>query len=248
MKRKYLLFFLPSFVLIAFFYLGPGMIALWYAFTNKTLTGINATQYRFVGFENFIEMFRDPRVGGAAMRTLIFLVCSGLVGQQVLGLLLALLQKGRNKTFVRIIGIVVLIPWIAPEVVGAFCLYAFFGNNGTLNAGLTKFLGMEGITWLFSFPMTTVTIANIWRGTAFSMMIYRAALSSIPSELGEYAYLEGIGIWQKVRYVTLPLIKETIVTNSILVTLGTMGVFGLIYLLTGGGPSGGVSDPAAVFV
>ena len=94
----------------------------------------------------------------------------------------------------------------------------------------------EPIAWLVAFPMVSVVIANIWHGTAFSMMQFQAALDDIPAEIEESANLDGANWFQKLIYITIPMIKSTIVTDTILITLKTLAVFGLIYAMTGGGP------------
>jgi multiple sugar transport system permease protein len=84
--------------------------------------------------------------------------------------------------------------------------------------------------------MTSVIIANIWRGTAFSMMVFQAALDDVPREVEEAAALDGATRWGVIRHVTIPMVRGTIGTNMMLVTLQTLGVFTLIFTMTGGGP------------
>ncbi|MNW60771.1 Lactose transport system permease protein LacF [compost metagenome] len=117
----------------------------------------------------------------------------------------------------------------------AFCMVAFFSDNGSLNQILGWF-GVSPISWLFSFPMVSVIIANIWHGTAFSMMVYQSALDDIPKEVEEAAIIDSATGFQIVRHITIPMVKGSIVTNMMLVTLQTLGVFTLIYTMTGGGP------------
>ncbi len=83
--------------------------------------------------------------------------------------------------------------------------------------------------------MLAVILANVWRGTAFSMLVYPAALSDVPPELQEAAEVDGASVWQRLRYVTLPMIRRSIVTNLMLITLQTLAVFGLIFVMTGAG-------------
>jgi multiple sugar transport system permease protein len=81
-----------------------------------------------------------------------------------------------------------------------------------------------------------VSLANVWRGTAFSMLVYSAALSEVPVELEEAAEIDGAGRVRRLWSVTIPLIKRAVATNLMLVTLQTLAVFGLIYTMTRGGP------------
>jgi multiple sugar transport system permease protein len=165
----------------------------------------------------------------------VFLVFSAIIGQQALGLTLALLMNNRSRTFRRIIGTLVLTGWVTPEIVVAFIFFAFFSDNGTLNTMLGA-VGIEPVKWLYQYPMTSVVIANIWHGTAFSMLVFQAALGGVPKEVEEAAMIDGANAWQRLWRITLPMIKGSIVTNMVLITLQTLGLFTLIYALTGGGP------------
>jgi multiple sugar transport system permease protein len=89
---------------------------------------------------------------------------------------------------------------------------------------------------LYAAPIIAVSLANIWRGTAFSMLVYSAALSEIPKEIEESAEMDGAGGWRRLAFVTLPMITRAIMTNLMLITLQTLSVFGLIFAMTRGGP------------
>jgi multiple sugar transport system permease protein len=119
-------------------------------------------------------------------------------------------------------------------VVAGFAWYAFLYKTGTLNA-LLHHIGLSQ-DWLYTTPMLAVILANTWRGTAFSMLVYSAALSDVPPELLEAAAVDGASSWKRLRYVTVPLIRRSIVSNLMLITLQTLASFGLIYVMTGGGP------------
>lgn len=229
------LFLLPTLLLLSVFVVGPILLTFYFAFTNMSLTGAAAQNIEFVGFQNFISMFEDPNFRLSVLKTIVFLIFSAVIGQQVLGFIIALLMRERNRSFRRIIGIIVLAGWVTPEIVVAFAFFAFLNDQGTLNA-LISYIGFEPITWLYTFPMVSVIIANIWHGTAFSMLVFQSALDNVPKSVEEAAVIDGASRWQRLWRITLPMIKGQIVTNMILVTLQTLGVFTLIYALTGGGP------------
>jgi multiple sugar transport system permease protein len=84
--------------------------------------------------------------------------------------------------------------------------------------------------------MLCVILANIWRGTAFSMLVYSAALNDVPPEITEAAEVDGARGWQRFTLVTVPMIRRSISTNLMLTTLQTLSVFALIFVMTGGGP------------
>lgn len=231
----WLFFLLPSIAIMLVFFIYPILLTFFYSFTNLALTGEAAKELKFIGFDNYVRMFEDPTVRVSIWNTLIFLIGSAVIGQQVLGFLIALLMKHKNKTFRRVIGTIVLAGWVTPEIVCALCLYSFFGDEGTLNAIIT-FFGFSEVTWLFTVPMLTIILANIWHGTAFSMLVFQAALDDVPNEIEEAAVVDGASKWKIFTRIIVPYIKGTITTNMMLVTLQTLGVFGLIYAMTGGGP------------
>ncbi|MYL40356.1 carbohydrate ABC transporter permease [Virgibacillus salexigens] len=230
-----IVFLLPSWLLLLLFFVGPILLTVFFSFTNLALTGTQAQNIDFVGFQNFAAMFDDANFRISVLKTIVFLFLSAIIGQQVLGFLLALLMKGRKQSFRRIIGIIIIAGWVTPEIVVAFCWVAFLNDSGTLNMILNA-IGLSAVTWLYTFPMISVCIANIWHGTAFSMMVFQASLDDVPTELEEAARIDGASKIKVLTKIVLPIVKGTIVTNMILVTLQTLGVFTLIYTMTGGGP------------
>jgi multiple sugar transport system permease protein len=84
--------------------------------------------------------------------------------------------------------------------------------------------------------MLSVVLANVWRGTAFSMLVYSAALQDVPPEITEAAEVDGASGFQRFFQITLPMIRSSIQTNMMLITLQTLSVFTLIYVMTAGGP------------
>ncbi|WP_248927191.1 carbohydrate ABC transporter permease [Paenibacillus hamazuiensis] len=237
-KRKHptwIYYLFPSVAVMLVFFVYPILLTFFYSFTNLALTGESAKELKFVGLDNYIRMFADPSVKISIWNTLVFLFGSAVVGQQVLGFIIAILMKHKNKTFRRAIGTVVLAGWVTPEIVCALCLYSFFADEGTLNA-LLAFFGIHTVAWLYTVPMLTIILANIWHGTAFSMLVFQAALDDVPQEIEEAALVDGASKWKILTTIILPYIKGTITTNMMLVTLQTLGVFGLIYAMTGGGP------------
>jgi multiple sugar transport system permease protein len=222
----------PAVALLGVFFAGPMVWSVYTAFTNMALTGSSTVD--FVGLDNFTRMVHDRSFLHSLELTLIFVVGSAVIGQNTLGLLIALLLRGRSRVARSVVTGLVLAAWAVPETVAGFCWYAFLFRTGTLNA----LLGHLGVAqnWLYTAPMLAVIIANVWRGTAFSMLVYSAALSEVPPDLIEAASMDGASAWQRLRHVTLPLIRRAIVSNLMLITLQTLAAFGLIFVMTGGGP------------
>jgi multiple sugar transport system permease protein len=225
---------LPAVVLLVLFLAGPIAYCVYYAFTNMQLTG--SSSVNFVGAQNFTKAFTDPQFYNAVLQTLLFTLLSAIIGQNALGLAIAWLMRSATKTIRSIVGGLVIAAWVIPEIVAGYLMYAFFRDVGTLNE-ILSFLHLPQENWLYTLPILAVSLANIWRGTAFSMLVYSAALAEVPQDLVEAAEMDGAGGWQRFWNVTIPVIRRSIATNLMLITLQTLSVFGLIFAMTKGGPS-----------
>lgn len=236
---------LPAAILLAVFLIVPILWAFVGSFTNATLTGVTATSPEWVGGANYERLFADPDFSLSLWLTVVFTVASAVIGQNVLGFAIAFAMTRAHRRMAAIGGGVIVLAWVLPEIVAAFVAYAFFSRDGTLNQ-LLGVVGLAGDNWLFIAPMATIILANVWRGTAFSMLIYRAALAEVPPELIEAAEIDGANAWQRLMRVTLPVLRGTIATTLMLITLQTLSVFTLIYVMTAGGP-GNASSTLPVF-
>ena len=224
----------PALILMLLFYIWPLVLCVYYSFTNLALTGSAAANFQFVGLKNFQTMLSDRGFATSITNTLMFLVGS-LVGQQVLGFGLAYFMRDSSISIRRGVGIVILAAWIMPELVASLCCYNLFTVGGTMNA-ILGFFGIEPVAWLFDHPMLSIVLSNVWRGTAFSMMVYQSAMDSISRDVEESAMLDGVTKMQNVIYIIIPQLKQTIWTNTLMNTLKTLGCFSMIYAMTGGGP------------
>lgn len=225
----------PAAGLLLVFLAGPIAWALAGSLTDRALSGVRAANPQFIGLDNYARLFADPVLPLSIGVTVVFVVGSAIIGQNVLGLLLAVLFRAGSRAVTGTVGVLVVTAWVLPEIVAAFVSYAFLSADGTLN-GILAAVGITGPNWLYAFPVVAIIIANTWRGTAFSMMIYRAALDDVPLEVIESSMLDGAGAVQRLRLITLPMIKGTIFTNLMLTTLQTLSVFTLIWVMTAGGP------------
>lgn len=226
---------LPSVLLLALFLAGPVVWSFYISFTDTALTGSAAKNPSWVGLENYLSLVSDPDFPLSLWLTVVFVVASAVIGQNVLGLGIALLLCRVNRVTRSVVSTIVVAAWVLPEIVAAFAAYAYFARDGTLNQVLAG-VGIAGPNWLFDFPMLAVVLANIWRGTAFSMMVYEAALNDVPPEITEAAVIDGAGGFQTLIWITIPMIRGSIATNLMLITLQTLAVFTLIWVMTQGGP------------
>src|SRR5579875_583521 len=224
----------PAVVLLLLFFAGPVIWAFYTAFTNQALSGPGALHPQFTGLANFRRMWADPVFIQSIIKTLIFVVGSAVIGQNLLGMIIAMLLRNRSRFVRTSVSLIVVGAWVMPEIVAAFCWYAYLNQNGSVN----QWFGHLGFhqDWLYTAPMFAVILANVWRGTAFSMMVYSAALSDIPPDIEEAASIDGAGGLRRFWYITLPLIRRSVLTNLMLITLQTLAVFTTIFVLTAGGP------------
>jgi multiple sugar transport system permease protein len=222
----------PAAALLIGLFLVPICYAIYLGFTNLELLGPTAQHYSFTGLANVQRMIHDPVFWSSVKLTLIFVVGSGIIAQTILGLALALLGQRAHVTVRASVGSVVVLAWVLPEICVAFIWYAFSQAGGTLSV-LT---GHSNSDLLSTVPLLIVCVANAWRGTAFSMLVLSAGLRNVPQEADEAAQLEGASYWKRLLRVTLPIMRPTLMINMLLITLGTISDFTLIFAMTQGGP------------
>jgi len=241
-NRAGALFLTPGALLVGVFVIIPFFWVIFVSFTNRTLLGRTAVNPDFVGLANYLALF-DPtsffvrgQFGFSLILTIQFVIFSALLGQALLGLLLAWLSQSIPPALKSATQTAVIAAWILPEVVIGFAWFAFLDyDNGTLNM-ILRGLGLPGADWLLEHPFWVIVVFNTWRGAAFSMMLFTSALASIPPSYFEAANVAGASSWQKFRDIALPLIRGHVVTDLILITMWTFNVF-TPFLLTNGGPS-----------
>ena len=236
------LFLLPGAVLVGLFVIVPFFWVIAVSFTNRSLIGQGAAHPQFVGLANYYDLFHQigfwnpGQFGYSLLVTIEFVILSALVGQALLGLLLAWLSQSIPGGLKSTLQTAVIAAWILPEVVIGFAWFAFLDyDHGTLNMILHA-LGLPPGDWLLKQPFPVIVVFNTWRGAAFSMMLFNSAFQSIPPSYFQAADVAGASSWQKFRDIALPLIRGHVVTDLILITMWTFNVF-TPFLLTHGGPS-----------
>jgi multiple sugar transport system permease protein len=225
-------FVAPAVLLIAAFLVFPALWTIYLGLTDYRLTGLAAADPQLVGLDNFERALDEEGFSNSLLLTLQFVLGSAVLGQAVLGFAIAWLMRERRGVLRRLVEAMVLLAWILPSSVIAFLWIALLdGEDGTLNAVLAT----PGTSWLLEYPMASIIVFNIWRGTAFSMMLYAAALGNVPPSHLETARLAGASGWQQLRDVVFPRIRGHVLTNLLLISLWTFNDF-TPFLLTGGGP------------
>ncbi|MEK7849293.1 MAG: sugar ABC transporter permease [Candidatus Omnitrophota bacterium] len=228
-------FVLPALLIFTIFYIYPFFKVL--QLSHNAWDGISPTM-TFLGLANFKEVMQD-QTWWVSMRNAGYITFIALVFQNALALALALAcdRQIKGKNFYRVIFFIP--PVLSEIVVGLIWRWIYDGDYGLLNHALVS-LGFKDLvrTWL-SDPgtaLTCVAIIHCWKGFGWGFMILLAGLQTIPRELYEAARVDGAGIWQTFKNVTIPLMIPVFVLVTILTILGTMQVFVLILSMTGGGP------------
>lgn len=193
----------------------------------------------FVGLKNYIDLFKNIRYWKSVGNTIFFTSVS-VFFETVFGLGIALIMnrsfKGRGLFRAS-----VLIPWAIPTVISAMMWKLMYNPQiGIINDILIR-LGIlnQALSWLgrVDLAMWSAIIADIWKTTPFMALLLLAGLQTIPQELYEAAKIDGANRWQQFKNVTFPLLKSSLLVALLFRTLQAFRVFGLIRVLTGGGPA-----------
>ncbi len=237
----------PAVAILAVFYAVPVLDVFRLAFSDATLirppTSWTAAPIR--------ALLGNPALPEVLVTTFVFTAVN-VVALQAFGLAIALtLVRGearglRGMTTFRTL---VLAAWVVPGIANGLIWQMLFDEApyGTLNS-LLGFVGIGPVAWLSDPGMALVSavIANLWQGTAFSMIVFYAARKAIDPVIYEVAALDGASPWRTFRSITLPLLRTAIAVNTVLVAVQTLNTFDSILALTGGGP-GRATEVLALF-
>ncbi|WP_256758495.1 carbohydrate ABC transporter permease [Cohnella sp. WQ 127256] len=237
LKKQYYSYWLlfPGMLIFFAFFVVPSLMGFYFAFTDLDAS---FKVSRFVGFDNFVTLYENPSNLLAFKNTLIFAVVT-TVFKISLGLLLAILANQQLKSRL-VLRSVLFFPVILSTIAVAIAFKAIFHpSTGILNVFLS-WIGLDSLamSWLTDpdLVMYSVSFVEVWKWTGFSMMLFLAALQSMPQEVTEAAKIDGASPSQHFRYITLPMLTPVLNTNVILSVIGGLKVFDLVYALTGGGP------------
>lgn len=191
----------------------------------------------FVGLANFAEIFGDRVFRSSFVHTVQYALMT-VLPTLILSLLLAVLLNSKIKG-VAVFRTAFYFPYIASIVaVGAVWNMLFQPEFGPVNEML-KFIGVDNPPkWVVSrdWAMVAVSIVSIWKYMGYYMIVYLAALQGISSSLYEAAQIDGANGWQRLWYITIPMLTPTTFFVLIMLTIQCFKVFDLVYVMTGGGP------------
>ncbi len=237
-RREAYLLLVPALIPVLIFSVYPLLNGIYLGFTDSR-AGLNRTTH-FTGFENYVRLLQNSMFWESFKIGLVW--AFGVTAIQfllALGLALLLNQRLRMRWLVRTLA---LVPWAMPSVIVAIMWrLVYHPDAGLLNDVLTRMhLIDENINWLadFSFALPAVIVVGVWAGMPQTTVTLLAGLQGVPSELHEAGAVDGATAWQRFWHVTLPQLRPVIVAITSLDFVWNFNSFGLVYVLTEGGPGG----------
>ncbi|HON43283.1 MAG TPA: sugar ABC transporter permease [Bacillota bacterium] len=238
------LYIAPSLISAFFIIIVPLVFGVSLAFTNYNLYHCPpAGRFDWIGLTNFAKLLKP----GSTWRSQLDMVMTWNVTYAVLGTVLAfaagmglaLALQTHGLRFRRIFRMILMLPWAVPATVSIMVFLGLFNTSfGPINV-LLRSSGMRAIPWFQDrlWARASVLMTHVWISTPFNMSIISAALQSIPEEVYEAARVDGASRWQVFSRMTFPLLMLVVSPIALLTLAGNFNNFGIIYLLTGGGPA-----------
>jgi multiple sugar transport system permease protein len=233
MQRKSTLAFLmtlPLIIIIIGLVLYPALFSLHLATLSKSMK-------KFVGFDNFLFLFKRETFWMVVQQSCVFAV-SAVVFKALIGFIAAhfvhaIPAKGQRKWRGML-----LVPWVIPAAMSTLAWFWLFDPSySAFNWLLAKF-GIDSVSWLAdpNWARFCVILVNVWFGAPFFLIMYLAALKSVPEQLYEAAAIDGANWWQRMWYVTLPMMRNIIQITVLFSLIVTFANFDIVRVLTAGGP------------
>jgi raffinose/stachyose/melibiose transport system permease protein len=239
-------FLTPALLVYAVFVLLPVALAAVYSFFNWN--GLSDLE-RFIGFDNYARALGDPVFLGAIAHNLTIVALSLLIqGPLAIAIALMLNRPLRGRTLIRTL---IFVPYVLSEVVAGLAFKLLLPPNGPFDGVLTA-LGWVGDkpNWLADpqIAFWTLFLVLTWKYLGFAIILMLAGLQGVPEELSEAAAIDGASWWQIQRHITLPLLGPTIRIWAFLSIIGSLQLFDMVWILTGGGPINSTNTMATYMV
>src|SRR5258708_4950290 len=214
-----------------------GAMVLYPALYSLHLATLNKSMERFVGLSNFTFLFKRETFWMVVQQSCIFAI-TAVIFKALIGFIVAhfvhnIPAKGERKWRGML-----LVPWVMPPAMSTLAwLWLFDPSYSAFNYTLA-FFGIGPISWTgdASWARFSVILVNIWFGAPFFMIMYLAALKSVPEQLYEAAAIDGANWWQRIWYVTLPMMRNIIAITTLFSLIVTFANFDIVRILTAGGP------------
>ncbi|WP_171003811.1 sugar ABC transporter permease [Sphingopyxis sp. L1A2A] len=229
----------PALAAITLFFVFPAIASLFLSFTDFDIYALaNLDNLRFVGFQNYARLIENPLFWKAMTNTLLF-VALGVPFIVALSLFAAMLVNSRWLAWRPAWRVALFAPYVTTLVATAVVWrYLLHTRYGLVNY-LLSLVGIAPIDWLGSpnASLPAILIFVGWKTFGYNMIIFLAALQTVPRELDEAARIDGAGWWTRLRHVTLPAIAPTVLLVSVLTVAGMFQLFAEPYVMTQGGPA-----------
>lgn len=236
-KFQIFLLLLPGIIVLAMFTLYP-IIKLFIMSFMKWDFGSILSQ-EFIGLENYKEVLSDEFFRISFENTLLYTLVT-VPGQMIIGLFVAMLLNKVNRFKVGY-RVFYYLPVITSWVIASLIFKYVFNTEGLLNYFLQNIVHItsKNVRWLDSRAggLCVAMLLGIWKGIGWNMVVFLAALQTVPTDLYEAASIDGAGTWRKFVSVTLPAIKGTVLFALVMLTIGGFNVFTSIKMITGGEPA-----------
>lgn len=231
-RWKILLMIAPAVILFSMFVIYPVLYSMGYSLTKFQGFG----DPEFIGFDNYVTLSNDPFFWQSLQNTVVILVVSiALLVPLSFGLALLLRRRVPGGGALRALVFAPAI--IAPILVGLIWVFILDPKIGLLNRILAG-ASIDPVQWIGGDVLTpyAISFVFIWSSIGFAMTIFYAGLQLLPVDVMEASEIDGARSWQKLRYVTIPMMRETFAIVTILMITNVFKIFELVYMLTGGGP------------
>ena len=220
----------PLLIIIGSLVLYPAGYAIYLAMLNKGME-------HFVGFGNFMFLFGRETFWMVVKQSVLFAV-TAVIFKAIIGFVVAHLvhnipSKGQRKWRGML-----LVPWVIPPALSTLAWLWLFAPSYSAFNWLLQLFGFEPIPWTgdTEWARFSVILVNIWIGAPFFMIMYLAALKSVPDQLFEAASIDGANWWQRIWYITLPMMRNIISITVLFSLIVTFANFDIVRVLTAGGP------------
>lgn len=221
---------LPLILLIALLVIYPALFSMYLATLNKSME-------RFVGFGNFEFLFKRDTFWMVVKQSCIFAI-SAVLFKALIGFFLAhfvhtIPAKGQRKWRGML-----LVPWVIPPAMSTLGWFWLFDPSYSAFNWIFVRIGIDPVNWLGEpfWARVSVILVNVWYGAPFFLIMYLAALKSVPEQLFEAASIDGANWWQKIWYITLPMMRNIISITVLFSLIVTFANFDIVRILTNGGP------------
>jgi multiple sugar transport system permease protein len=221
---------LPLILLISILVIYPAFYAIHLATLNKGMT-------KFVGFGNFQFLFKRDTFWMVVEQSCLFAI-TAVIFKALIGFIVAHFAHNIPSRKQRKWRGMLLVPWVIPPAMSTLAwLWLFDPSYSAFNYTL-HFFGIGPIPWLgqAGWARFSVILVNIWYGAPFFMIMYLASLKSVPDQLYEAAAIDGANWWQRIWYVTLPMMRNIIAITTLFSLIVTFANFDITRILTAGGP------------